>query len=119
MTFTQLAERTYIQVEQTHLKKSGTPTMGGIIILFGVVLGALLWAKLSNFFIQLIFISTVWMGLVGFFDDYLRQREVAQFLFVKKYLYKYCIFFLNMLILNKFVTAFTNLRENYGYSDSI
>jgi phospho-N-acetylmuramoyl-pentapeptide-transferase len=57
---------------QTHLQKSGTPTMGGVIILIGVSLGVLLWAKLSNFYIQLIFISTLWMGMVGFLDDYLK-----------------------------------------------
>jgi phospho-N-acetylmuramoyl-pentapeptide-transferase len=46
--------------------------MGGIIILAGVILGVLLWAKLTNFYIQLIFVSTVWMGIVGFMDDYLK-----------------------------------------------
>ena len=57
---------------QTHLAKAGTPTMGGIIILLGIILGVLLWAKLDNFYIQLIFIATIWMGLVGFLDDYLK-----------------------------------------------
>jgi len=57
---------------QTHLAKAGTPTMGGIIILLGIILGVLLWAKLDNYYIQLIFIATVWMGLVGFLDDYLK-----------------------------------------------
>ncbi len=56
----------------THLQKAGTPTMGGIIILSGVILGTLLWAKLTNYYIQLIFLATIWMGLVGFFDDYLK-----------------------------------------------
>ncbi len=58
---------------QTHLQKAGTPTMGGIIILTGVAIGALLWARLNNFYIQLIFISTFWMGAVGFLDDYLKS----------------------------------------------
>ncbi len=62
---------------QTHREKSGTPTMGGIIILFGIVIGVILWAKLTNYYIQLIFISTIWMGMVGFIDDYLKT--------VKKY----------------------------------
>ncbi len=57
---------------QSHLIKSGTPTMGGIIILVGVSLGVILWAKLSNFYIQLMFVSTLWMGMVGFLDDYLK-----------------------------------------------
>lgn len=62
---------------QTHHKKSGTPTMGGIIILVGIIIGVILWAKLTNYYIQLIFISTIWMGMVGFIDDYLKT--------VKKY----------------------------------
>lgn len=57
----------------SHLKKAGTPTMGGIIILFGIAIGVLLWAKLSNFYIQLIFISTLWMGFIGLADDYLKS----------------------------------------------
>jgi phospho-N-acetylmuramoyl-pentapeptide-transferase len=68
----QIGEEIRSDGPQTHLKKAGTPTMGGIIILAGVILGVLLWAKLTNFYIQLIFISTVWMGIVGFMDDYLK-----------------------------------------------
>ena len=68
----QIGEEIRSDGPQTHLKKAGTPTMGGMIILAGVILGVLLWAKLTNFYIQLIFISTVWMGIVGFMDDYLK-----------------------------------------------
>lgn len=68
----QIGEEIRSDGPQSHLSKAGTPTMGGIIILAGVALGVLLWAKLSNFYIQLIFISTFWMGIVGFFDDYLK-----------------------------------------------
>lgn len=57
---------------QSHLAKQGTPTMGGLIILGAVFLSVLLWAKLSNFYIQMIFLATFWMGLVGFVDDYLK-----------------------------------------------
>ncbi|MEJ2637044.1 MAG: phospho-N-acetylmuramoyl-pentapeptide-transferase [Calditrichia bacterium] len=68
----QIGEEIRSDGPQSHLQKAGTPTMGGIIILVGVVLGVLLWARISNFYIQLIFISTLWMGLVGFLDDYLK-----------------------------------------------
>ena len=68
----QIGEEIRSDGPQTHLKKAGTPTMGGVIILAGVTLGVLLWAKITNFYIQLIFISTLWMGLVGFIDDYLK-----------------------------------------------
>lgn len=56
----------------SHLAKQGTPTMGGLIILGAVLLSILLWAKLSNFYIQLICLATFWMGAVGFVDDYLK-----------------------------------------------
>ena len=63
----------------SHQQKAGTPTMGGIIILAGIVLGVLLWAKMSNFYIQLTFVATLWMGLVGFIDDYLKSvRKVKK-----------------------------------------
>ncbi len=57
---------------RTHLSKEGTPTMGGIIVLFGIVVPTLLWADLSNPYVQLVLLSTVWLGIVGFIDDYLK-----------------------------------------------
>jgi phospho-N-acetylmuramoyl-pentapeptide-transferase len=53
-------------------QKQGTPTMGGLIILGAIVLPTLLFARLSNVYIILILISTVWLGLVGFLDDYIK-----------------------------------------------
>jgi phospho-N-acetylmuramoyl-pentapeptide-transferase len=53
-------------------QKQGTPTMGGLIILGAIVLPTLLFARLSNVYIVLILISTVWLGLVGFLDDYIK-----------------------------------------------
>lgn len=57
---------------QTHLAKAGTPSMGGIIILIAIIVPTLLWANLTNIYIWLILLSTVWMGVVGFIDDYLK-----------------------------------------------
>jgi phospho-N-acetylmuramoyl-pentapeptide-transferase len=57
---------------QSHQVKMGTPTMGGLILLGSVVISVLMWARLSNFYVILIFLSTVWMGIVGFIDDYLK-----------------------------------------------
>ena len=57
---------------QTHLKKAGTPTMGGLLILVAVVASTLLWADLSNRFVWIVLGVTVSFGLVGFFDDYLK-----------------------------------------------
>jgi phospho-N-acetylmuramoyl-pentapeptide-transferase len=53
-------------------EKAGTPTMGGLIILLGILAPTLLFAKLENIYIILLIISTVWMGAVGFVDDYIK-----------------------------------------------
>jgi phospho-N-acetylmuramoyl-pentapeptide-transferase len=55
-----------------HRRKAGTPTMGGVLIITAIVLPVLLWADLTNRFIQLALLATVWMGLLGFVDDYLK-----------------------------------------------
>ena len=57
---------------QSHLRKEGTPTMGGIIILLAVLLPSLLWARLDNRYLLIVLISTVWMGGIGLLDDYLK-----------------------------------------------
>ena len=53
-------------------QKSGTPTMGGIIIILATLIPALLLAKLDNIYIIILVITTVWMGLIGFLDDYIK-----------------------------------------------
>ncbi len=60
---------------ETHMAKAGTPTMGGILILIAVLVPTLLWADLSNRFILLILMVTVWMGAIGFMDDYLKAKK--------------------------------------------
>jgi len=55
---------------ETHLKKSGTPTMGGLLILASLVVSTLLWARANNRFIILTLISAVYLGTLGFWDDY-------------------------------------------------
>lgn len=54
--------------------KKGTPTMGGIIIVFAIIIPTLLLANLTNVYVQVMLISTVWMGAIGFIDDYLKLR---------------------------------------------
>ena len=54
------------------LEKSGTPTMGGIIILAGILIPTILFADLSNIYIQLMLVSTVLLGAIGFIDDYIK-----------------------------------------------
>ncbi len=55
---------------ETHLKKKGTPTMGGLMILISVVASTLLWMDLSNVYTWAVLFVTMGFGLVGFFDDY-------------------------------------------------
>ncbi|SMO78609.1 phospho-N-acetylmuramoyl-pentapeptide-transferase [Solitalea koreensis] len=53
-------------------EKQGTPTMGGLIILGGILIPTLLFAKINNIYIILMMITTVWMGVIGFLDDYIK-----------------------------------------------
>ena len=54
------------------LQKKGTPTMGGIIIIAAIVVPTLLFARLENIYVILVLVATVWMGAVGFLDDYIK-----------------------------------------------
>lgn len=54
------------------MEKKGTPTMGGIIILLAILIPVLLFARLDNIYIQLMIISTIWLGGIGFADDYIK-----------------------------------------------
>ncbi|RRN77106.1 phospho-N-acetylmuramoyl-pentapeptide-transferase [Pseudoxanthomonas sp. SGD-10] len=54
------------------MQKQGTPTMGGLIIIAGIVIPVLLFAKLDNIYVILMLITTVWMGAIGFLDDYIK-----------------------------------------------
>src|SRR5246127_2930536 len=53
-------------------QKAGTPTMGGLIILAAIIIPTLLFAKLHNVYVILMLITTVWLGLIGFLDDYIK-----------------------------------------------
>ena len=57
---------------QGQLQKKGTPTMGGVIILVAILVPMLLFGKLDNVYIQLLLVSTVWLGLIGGLDDYMK-----------------------------------------------
>lgn len=57
---------------QGQMEKKGTPTMGGVIILLAILVPVLLFARLDNVYTQLMLISTVWLGLIGFADDYIK-----------------------------------------------
>ncbi|RVU00087.1 phospho-N-acetylmuramoyl-pentapeptide-transferase [Mucilaginibacter limnophilus] len=54
------------------MAKSGTPTMGGIIIIAGILVPTLLFARLENIYIILMLVTTIWLGAIGFLDDYIK-----------------------------------------------
>ncbi len=58
---------------QSHLSKAGTPTMGGVLIVFSIVSSTLLWSDLTNYFVWIMLFVIIGYGLVGFVDDYLMQ----------------------------------------------
>ncbi|HMB99456.1 MAG TPA: phospho-N-acetylmuramoyl-pentapeptide-transferase [Flavobacteriaceae bacterium] len=55
------------------VEKAGTPTMGGIIIILATLIPVLLFAKLENIYIILLIVTTLWMGTIGFIDDYIKK----------------------------------------------
>lgn len=57
---------------ESHQSKAGTPTMGGLIILAAIVIPTLLWGDLTNRYVTYMLIVTVWLGAIGFMDDYLK-----------------------------------------------
>src|SRR6202795_1042187 len=68
----QIGQRVRSDGPQTHLQKSGTPTMGGGLILVAMGIGTLLWADLSSRFVWVLLGTTLAFGLIGFYDDYLK-----------------------------------------------
>jgi phospho-N-acetylmuramoyl-pentapeptide-transferase len=72
LTRKQIGEAAKVDAPKTHLAKAGTPTMGGLIVLCAVLIPTLLWADVKNTYLVLIFVTTVWLGTVGFLDDYLK-----------------------------------------------
>ena len=54
------------------MSKKGTPTMGGVIIIMAILIPILLFSDLTNIYIILIIVTTVWLGLIGFLDDYIK-----------------------------------------------
>ncbi len=70
---------------QTHLQKAGTPTMGGTLILFSIVVSTLLWANLTDYFVWIALLVTIGFGSIGFIDDYLMQiKKQSKGLTVRK-----------------------------------
>jgi phospho-N-acetylmuramoyl-pentapeptide-transferase len=61
---------------RSHLKKAGTPTMGGLLIVLAVILSTLLWANLRNPYVWIAMLGMIGFGAVGFYDDYTKVRKM-------------------------------------------
>ncbi|MDE6317329.1 MAG: phospho-N-acetylmuramoyl-pentapeptide-transferase, partial [Muribaculaceae bacterium] len=57
------------------MKKTGTPTMGGIIIIVAIIVPCLLVGNLKNIYMLLLIVSTIWLGSIGFLDDYMKIKK--------------------------------------------
>jgi len=64
----------HVHLEQIYNGKKGTPTMGGIIIIFSILISSLLWARLDNMMIWFSVFSIIWFGAFGFLDDYTKMK---------------------------------------------
>jgi phospho-N-acetylmuramoyl-pentapeptide-transferase len=60
---------------QTHFKKAGTPTMGGLMILLGIIGSTLLWGNLTSVYVWVVLIVTIGFGVIGLYDDYLKVTK--------------------------------------------
>lgn len=82
---------------QTHLKKSGTPTMGGIIMLLSISISVMLWCDLSNVKVWLVLFVMIFFGLIGWIDDYLKVVKKnskglsAKGKLVMQFLFAFCV----------------------------
>jgi len=68
----QIREKIRVDGPKSHLAKEGTPTMGGIIILAAIIIPTMLWADIANYFVLMLILVTIWLGIIGFMDDYLK-----------------------------------------------
>ncbi len=69
---------------QSHMGKQGTPTMGGILILFSIFAATVLWGNLSNHYVNILLLSLILFGFIGFVDDYLMQIKKRNMGFTAK-----------------------------------
>ena len=72
LTINKIGEKVRILGISDESKKNGTPTMGGIIIIIGTIVPVLLLSKFNNIYIILLLFTTLWMGIIGFIDDYIK-----------------------------------------------
>ncbi|MCP4719162.1 MAG: phospho-N-acetylmuramoyl-pentapeptide-transferase, partial [Desulfobacteraceae bacterium] len=69
---------------KSHMGKQGTPTMGGILILFSIFMSTILWGNLTNHYVSILLLTVLLFGFIGFFDDYLMQVKKRNMGFTAK-----------------------------------
>ena len=97
---------------QTHLSKSGTPTMGGVLILFCIAVSTLLWADLSNRFVWIVLVVTLGFGAIGWADDWRKvvHKDPEGMRSREKYLWQSLIGLIAALYLVFSISESSNLR---------
>ena len=97
---------------QTHLSKSGTPTMGGVLILFCIAVSTLLWADLSNRFVWIVLLVTLGFGAIGWVDDWRKvvHKDPEGMRSGEKYLWQSAIGLIAALYLVFSISESSNLR---------
>jgi phospho-N-acetylmuramoyl-pentapeptide-transferase len=123
----QIGEEIRSDGPQRHQTKKGTPTMGGLIIITAVIVSVICWADLSNIYILIICLATLFMAIVGFIDDYLKTIKKMKRGLVSKYkllgqitlgMIVGCIIFFHPFFNNIHSTTsipfFKNLEINFG-----
>jgi phospho-N-acetylmuramoyl-pentapeptide-transferase len=97
---------------QSHLAKSGTPTMGGVLILLGIFMSCMLWADLSNRFIWIVLLVTFGFGLIGWIDDYRKvtRQDPKGMSSREKFFWQTCIGLFAALYLAFSVSEVNNLK---------
>ena len=97
---------------QTHLSKSGTPTMGGVLILFCIAMSTLLWADLSNRFVWIVLLVTLGFGAIGWVDDWRKvvHKDPEGMRSREKYLWQSLIGLIAALYLVFSISESSNMR---------
>jgi len=84
LTQLQIGQNIQSDGPQSHLVKQGTPTMGGILILFSIFAATLSWGNLSNHYVNILLLTLILFGAIGFMDDYLKQTRKRNMGFTAK-----------------------------------
>ncbi|HRC88222.1 MAG TPA: phospho-N-acetylmuramoyl-pentapeptide-transferase, partial [Thermoanaerobaculia bacterium] len=98
----------------SHQVKAGTPTMGGLLILFALTVPTLLWANLTNVYVWLVFGTTLAFGAVGFWDDFVKVRKKRNLGLTAR-----AKMLLQIVAALAFACLLYSLRQELGFSDTL